>query len=364
MPSVTVFFVDMTTRLIRIYTISSIGRRSVMSYCRVTKSLIYTIVIGFLVAANAYAQVPEYDPFMTEHEKDSLTTVEYPYIFPLFGENIVRKGFDLPYPIGISIGYYQQSMGVIMDRVSLGLTEGQLMPLTFIEFEDVSNDAVNYDARLDLWLLPFLNIYGMLGYAKSDADVTLSAPFEFEISVDFTGWTYGGGAVLAAGIMGFWVTANGNLAWTDMEDYDNPVRTTVFSFRIGHRLPLIKSQNFHIWLGAMYQDPASKVAGRFLLADIVTDELAGQFQDYYLADWYLALTPEEQQFIDGFVQMLMGGSTDTQLNYQAEQHPENAWNMIAGAQLELSKSWSLQAELGFLNDRNSLLVDLNYRLPL
>ncbi len=335
-----------------------------MNHCRIMKNVMFIVLIVYLMTANVFAQVPDYDLLRTQSEKDSLAALEYPYIFPLFGENVVRKGFDLPYPIGLSIGYYKQTMGVIMDQVSLGLTEDQLMPLTFIEFEDVGNAATNYNARLDLWLFPFLNIYGMFGYAKADADVTLNAPFVFETSVDFKGWTYGGGAAIAAGLQGFWITVNGNLAWTDMEDYYDPVRAMVFSFRIGHRLPLIKSQNFHVWLGAMYQDPASEVSGRFLLADIVTDELAGQFEDYYLADWYQALTPEEQQFIDGFVQTLMQGSADTQLDYQAEQHPENAWNMIAGAQWELSKSWNLQTELGFLNGRNSLLVDLNYRLPL
>ena len=151
-----------------------------MSHCQIMKRSIYIALIGFVMTANAFAQVPEYDLTRTESERDSVAAVEYPYIFPLFGENVVRKGFDLPYPIGISISYYQQGMGVIMDRVSLGLTEGQLMPLAFIGFEDVHNDATNYNARVDLWLFPFLNIYGMLAYAKSEADVTLNAPFEFE----------------------------------------------------------------------------------------------------------------------------------------------------------------------------------------
>jgi hypothetical protein len=149
-----------------------------------------------------------------------------------------------------------------------------------------------------------------------------------------------------------------------MEDYYDPVRATVLSFRLGHKLPLIKSQNFHIWLGAMYQNPESAVRGRFLLADIVSDELAGQFQDYYLTDWYNALTPEEQQFIDAFVQTMMQGGADTRLDYEAEQHPENTWNMLAGAQLELNKRWNLQAEAGFLGSRTSVMVNLNYRLPL
>lgn len=334
-----------------------------MSQYRIAQGCIYVILSLFLIGAGALAQVPNYDILRTQGEKDSIVDVEYPYIFPLFGENVIRKGFDLPYPIGINISYYQQRMGVIMDQVSLGLAQDQMMPLTFLEFDDVSNEATNYNARLDLWLFPFLNIYGMLGYAKADATVILNAPFAFETAVDFKGWTYGGGAVLAVGLQGFWITANGNLAWTDMEDYYDPVRTTVLSFRLGRTLNLIKNRNFRVWLGAVYQDPSSEVNGHFQLADIISDELTEQLADYYLTSWYNALTTEEQQFIDAFVQTLQG-STDTQLDYRAEQHPENTWNMIAGAQLELSKNWNIQAELGFLGSRNSILVDLNYRLPL
>ena len=331
--------------------------------CLQRKALFLTLAI-LLLGANTFAQVPDYDILMTQSEKESLATAEYPYIFPLFGENVVRKGFDLPLPIGISISYYQQNMGVIIDQVSLGLGESPLMPLTFVGFEDVKNKADNYNARLDLWLFPFLNVYGMFGHAQAQADVMLNAPFEFETAVDFRGWTYGGGAVLAFGLQGFWITANGNLAWTDMEDYYDPVRATVLSFRLGRKISLMKLQNFHIWLGAMYQDPESIVNGRFLLVDIVSDELEGQFEDYYLSDWYNALTPEEQQFIDTFVQTMMQATEDTRLDYTAEQHPENTWNMIAGAQLELGKSWNIQAEAGFLGSRTSILVSLNYRLGL
>jgi len=335
-----------------------------MIYRRILQNGLFTALVTMLLIIIAFAQVPDYDLLRTQSEKDSLANVEYPYIFPLFGENVVRKGFDLPLPVGISVNYYQQSARVIIDQVSLDLGNNQLMPLTFVGFEELTNKANNYNARLDLWLFPFLNIYGMCGYAQADANVTLNAPFEFETAVDFTGWTYGGGAVLAFGLQNFWVTANGNLAWTDMEDYYDPVRATVLSFRLGRSLQIIKNKRFQLWLGAMYQDPESTVNGRFLLADIVSDELQGQFQDYYLSDWYNALTPEEQQFIDAFVQTMSQPTEDLRLDYQAEQHPENTWNMIAGAQLELSKRWNIQAEAGFLGSRTSLMVNLNHRFPL
>lgn len=324
----------------------------------------YVVLTVLLLAGTAAANVPDYNLQLTERERDSLATAEYPYIFPLFGKDVIRKGFDLPFPVGINLGYHQQGMGALIDEVSIGFVPEALMPLTFIEFGDITNDAANYNGRVDLWLFPFLNLYGIFGYAEADADVTLSAPFEFSTSVDFTGWTYGGGAVLAFGVQGFWLTVNGGLAWTDMEDYHDPLRATVLSARLGHTLPIMKTDNIQIYLGAMYQDPESRVAGRFLLADIITDELAAQFQDYYLSAWYNALTDEEKQFIDAFVQTMAQGSADTGLEYVAVQHPETSWNMLGGVQLELSKSWYVQVEAGFLNDRSSLTMNLSYRFPL
>lgn len=335
-----------------------------MLSCQVLRKATHKSLFMLLLTAIAFAHVPDYDLTRTESEKDSIATADYPHIFPLFGENVIRKGFDLPLPIGINISYYQQSSSTIIDQVSVGLGDDQLMPLTFVGFEDVTNEASNLNARVDLWLFPFLNVYGMFGYAKAEANVTLNAPFDFETTVDFTGWSYGGGAVLAFGLQGFWITANGNLAWTDMEDYYDPVRATVLSFRLGRTLKLMKNRRFQIWLGSMYQEPESIVNGRFLLADIVTEELAGQFQDYFLTPWYNALTPEEQQFIDAFVQTMMQSAEDARLDYEAQQHPEQTWNMIAGAQFELTKRWNLQAEAGFLGSRTSILVNLNYRFPL
>jgi hypothetical protein len=158
-----------------------------MASYRILRHGSYIALVTLLLTSIAFAQVPDYNILRTQSEKDSLATADYPYIFPLFGKNVVRKGFDLPLPVGISVSYYQQNMGVIIDHVSLGLGGEQLMPLTFVEFEDVTDKANDYNAQLDLWLFPFLNIYGIFGYAKSDANVTLNAPFEFETMVDFSG---------------------------------------------------------------------------------------------------------------------------------------------------------------------------------
>ena len=322
------------------------------------------VCFAVLMITGAQAQVPDYDPFLTEREKDSLATAEYPYIFPLFGKDVVRKGFELPLPVGININYYQHSMDVVIEELLLGLGESEQMPLGFVEFEKVTNKARTVNARLDLWLLPFLNIYGMFGHAEADASVILTAPFPFETDVSFTGWGYGGGIILAFGIGDFWVTANGNIVWSDMDAYDEPVRANVYSFRLGRTLHIMKNRDFQVWLGAMYQDVDADVSGRLLLADVIPEELAGYFENYQDQQWYQDLNPIEKAFIDAFVQRLAQGLEGAEFTYTVTQNPEQKWSMLAGAQFELGKRWYLETEVGFLGSRTSLMMNLNYRLPI
>jgi hypothetical protein len=64
----------------------------------------------------------------------------------------------------------------------------------------------NASARLDVWLLPFLNVYGLVGYTRGRTRgslfVTLPALGINEVLpllAEFNGPTYGGGATVAGG---------------------------------------------------------------------------------------------------------------------------------------------------------------------
>ena len=149
-----------------------------------------TTMILLVVSSVVFAQAPDYEVDKTERELDSLAAVDYPYIFPFFGRNVVRKGFELPLPVGISMNYYQHSMGVVIDSLSIGLNDSPMMPVEFVEFDDVTNKARTINARFDLWLFPFLNVYGLFGYIEADAGVKLSAPFPLETAVEMEGYGY------------------------------------------------------------------------------------------------------------------------------------------------------------------------------
>ena len=52
---------------------------------------------------------------------DSLKNVKYDYIFPIWGQGAYKKGFDIPYPIGIMGNYMWMDQGIDITNLQLGL---------------------------------------------------------------------------------------------------------------------------------------------------------------------------------------------------------------------------------------------------
>lgn len=95
-----------------------------------------------------------------------------------------KRGFDIPYPIGVMGNFMIMDQGIVIDNMQLGLTTDNLdIPLTnvdeLIQFGDNSNKAYTVNVRPDIWIFPFLNVYGLFGYGSSETTVRLTKPVEF-----------------------------------------------------------------------------------------------------------------------------------------------------------------------------------------
>src|SRR5690349_14822282 len=55
---------------------------------------------------------------------DSLKHVTYPYILPIWGQKVINKGFDLPFPMGLSVQYVYQKSDIIIDNLQVGFNNG------------------------------------------------------------------------------------------------------------------------------------------------------------------------------------------------------------------------------------------------
>lgn len=290
---------------------------------------------------------------------------EYRYIFPMSGQAVIEAGHDLPLPFGINVDIFWQRQDVEVKELDLGFSAHTLQDFDFIEIEQVTSTAYFLDTRVDLWVLPFVNVYYLLGFGKTENDVKVTAPFAFETSANFTGWTYGPGITFAFGVPPYWLHADWSWSWSDLENLKDPTFTNVFTARLGRELSLGTSKTIRLWVGAMHQEISDETRGSILLSEVITDEIMVEFANYWETEWYNSLTPRDQLTVDQLIQVIATSDlTNTSLHYAVMQELATPWNMLVGAQLTVSKRWQIQGEFGFLGSRKSAVVNLNYRLPI
>lgn len=103
------------------------------------------------------------DPRMHE------VSVKLDRVFPLMGDMVRRKGIDLPLPYGVSVAYRAQGMDVpFTDFNVAGVDFNQL----FDPAKSLGSVSANsLTLRGDVNILPFWNVYGVIGKVNVDATV-------------------------------------------------------------------------------------------------------------------------------------------------------------------------------------------------
>jgi hypothetical protein len=228
---------------------------------------------------------------------------------PLMKDEALARGYELPLPFGVGLVYNYLERDIKVTDVRIGI-DGQ-PPRSVSRFLDLgSNSHVNAGlVKADVWLLPFLNVYGLVGYIDNEStsigQVTLprGQSFSVEIPTKIDGVVGGLGLTLAAGYKQFFVVGDVNYSQTDM-GFDDRFRALVASVRTGWNgkigpIPL------RLWIGGAYWDTANTAAS--------TVESPGI----------------------GLV------------SFEADQGPRNPWNATVGLSVVLQQHWDVFAEYGF-----------------
>jgi hypothetical protein len=327
--------------------------------------LALTVVISLMSAARAAAQNP--DLMLSPTERDSVLKT-YHNTFPIWGRAAVARGFDLPKPLGINaLGVYVNQP---IDISNLGLSTGTnpIAAIDQIQFGTNTSSIWNVSARADLWLFPFLNVYGFGGRVWANTTVELVTPIAFSSSVDQAGYTGGFGLTGAIGLKRNFVSADVNWSWTNLDKIIDPVSGRILSFRFGRNLKVGGQKRLAFWVGAMNQKFGRETNGSILLSDVIpqetVDRIRTQLENLNQSPWYQGLSPAQKVVVDQVVAALLNSNAgNTTVNYQLHKAPSDPWNMLAGANIDLNKRWTLRAEAGFIG-RTSFLVNAVYRLDL
>nr|WP_252728660.1 MULTISPECIES: hypothetical protein [unclassified Providencia] len=275
-------------------------------------------------------------------------------VLPIWGDEARARGYDLPEPFGVSYGYMNLRQDIIVDKIGFNsdtrLGQGLLSNI-LVETGHTREKNESHMLKLDAWVLPFMNIYGVYGKTKGSSKTNITGIYmkgqpgpmweNLPFSLDFKGKTYGGGVTFAGGYNQFFGTLDLNYTKTNLDILDGDITAFVMTPRIGYEFvfePLISGQGntkVQIWTGAMYQD--------------ITQRFKGDVSKLNL--------PEELDFFmnNPAMKPIIGN-----VKFDVKQHLAHKWNNTVGARVELTRNFNVLTEIGF-NNRNSFFISGEFR---
>jgi hypothetical protein len=373
------------------------------------RKLILFLLVTLLAFHQAGAQVYSNKPVGNKHQEyiDSLKKTEYPYILPIWGKKVAKMGFDLPYSAGLGVNYLYQKSDIIIEDLLVGFNNGPMYNVEeIVRIKNAVATASGLNLRPDIWLLPFLNIYGIFTISNTstaiDAGVYLpdtanvwNEIASFSSVAEFKPVGYGFGMTPTLGVAGGFMAFDMNVTWQNISALDKPVFTFVFGPRMGKSFKFKNhpQSNISFWAGGFRLHIKSETSGSLPLNEVLPiDEIQAKV-DQGMAkvesgqaaadEWWAGLTPQEQKNPINVAKyetanrvLETAGNTlnsiDAALNddqtatvqYSLNKRPKDMWNFVLGSQYQINKHFMIRAEAGFLGSRTQIITGLQYRFGL
>ncbi|CAM4435576.1 hypothetical protein [Vibrio agarivorans] len=259
-------------------------------------------------------------------------------MFPIWGEEAEARGYTLPKPWGLSLSYMDMNNPITVNNI--GLSGTPLLESVDIDATKAQFKGSNITLRGDLWLFPFLNVYGILGQTRGESTALIESvtynggwpchngctidDLNIPFTLDMDGTTYGAGTTIAGGVGNWFALVDMNYTLTNIDAIDGEIKTFVAAPRVGHRWQYDGGKELRVWVGAMYQDVQQYLSGN--IGDIIPQ----------LAD------------------ILEDG------RFEVQQSADDKWNGTAGFQYAFNRDWDILFEAGF-GSRETLFVALGRR---
>lgn len=173
---------------------------------------------------------------------------------------------DLPKPYGIGVDVFSMDQDYAIKSLAFELPGVSLDDPSVIR---VSNSLTHVDLKADAWVLPFLNVFGVLGKVHARTPVDLGAVnvpnvppgLLDEIVIRYSGEVYGGGLTLAYGGEHWFTSLTGTFTETSLSgDFDSKVDSQSWQPRIGW-----VQGDWAFWVGGLFIDVQENHAGSVAL---------------------------------------------------------------------------------------------------
>ena len=263
---------------------------------------------------------------------------------PIFGKQAREQGYTLPLPFGVGTSFMVMRQTNKISDFRL-VVDGTEVPYDVKFYNAVSTDF-NATFRPDIWIFPFMNVYGVLGYTSGSikpnvlipglsatlpnlGDVEIIEAFELNDLIEYKGSTMGLGTTLAGGFKSYFFTLDYNYTWSNMDVIPTTVKVQTITPRVGILLEGFKTLGTGtLWIGARYVDINQEVTDQIVNLRETDPELADILGD--------------------------------ELGYAMTMGVEDPLNFIIGGAWSPSQRTTLVFEAG-VGDRSQLLISVDYR---
>jgi hypothetical protein len=234
---------------------------------------------------------------------------------PFLGDLARQRGYQLPLPFGVTAAYNYIARDVEVTDVRVGVNGASLHSVSDVASFKARSTVDAGVLKADVWLLPFLNVYALLGYIKNstkvNVDVTVPRPgplpgtrtFRINTTAELEGFVGGGGLTLAGGYRQFFAMADVNYTQTEL-GFDDRFRAVIASARVGWN-GTVGPVPLRLWAGAAYWGTVNTAKSTVDIPDV--------------------------------------GS----VRFEADQGPTHPWNAVVGASSVIHRHLEVFAEYGF-----------------
>jgi len=360
--------------------------------------LFLTLIVSYSTQAQIFS-----DRKVGEKHKDHVDSIKqdgYPYALPIWGEKATALGFTLPYSAGLSVNYLWQESDIIINNLQVGFNGGQKFSLdNIVQFNDAVASTSAINVRPDIWLFPFLNVYGIIASSRTSTavDVSIVVPdsttnselFNLSTVASFNAMTAGFGITPTIGVGGGFLALDMNMTWTDIEALSKPSFAFVFGPRLGKSFDLkTKDRTIAAWVGGFRVHINSGTDGSLPIRELfpgeeIDDALDGARENLVirqinLDNWFNSLGSAQQKLYQGVYDRanqllvtannLVNGLENTvdngSIDYSLDKKQKNLWNFVVGTQYQHNRNWMFRAEFGFLASRTQFIGGIQYRFGL
>lgn len=287
----------------------------------------------FVVAQQNMAGLTKFNK--TDKMLDNGGVVDF---LPIFNKSLKKKKFSSPKPFGIALSsmIYQQEYISKNLRIRGETVTGIEV---FARGDSVSQQTTAGElkgyVKPNIWLFPFLNVYGIFGYTTGEirpdlfidgiiiedlpgiGDYFIDTTFILNDVIRYNGQTFGLGATFSMGIYPYTFLLDYHYTETSPSDLEGKLYNHFLSPKFGYYINT-NNKNLKImtWLGAMFFSNDQSFTGEITVEEIAP-ELVAIFGEKAL--------------------------------YSGEIEAIHKWNMLAGINLNIKQKHLVFMEVGFIN---------------